>query len=89
MRVYLTILVSASLLMAAGCASQPEGESATSADERVICRTDREIGSTMSRRVCKTASEWQGEREEQQEGMRSIDRQSQPVSSPGGNTSGA
>ena len=83
MRLVLTALIFASLLAITGCASQSDGAAATSADERVICRTDREIGSTMSRRVCKTASEWETEREEQQEGMRSIDRQPQQVSSPG------
>jgi hypothetical protein len=88
MRLVSNILVLAFLLTIAGCASQPDGAAATNADERVICRTDREIGSTMSRRVCKTASEWQIEREEQKEGMRSIDRQPRQVSSPGETSGG-
>jgi len=69
------LLSVAAVAFVVGCAAQPASDAATSADQRIICRTDRELGSSMSRRVCKTASEWQAEREQQQEGMRSIDRQ--------------
>ena len=88
MRFIFCISIFALSVLFAGCASQPSDESATSADERIICRTDRELGSLRSRRVCKTAAEWEMEREAQQEGMRGIDRQAQPVASPG-ETSGA
>jgi hypothetical protein len=78
MRSIFFILAAVSFTFFSGCASQGEGESVTSAEDRVICRSDRELGSAMTRRTCKKASEWQSEREEQQEGMRGIDRQAQP-----------
>ena len=83
MRWIIFALLTSSTMFFTGCASQPDEAEATNADERVICRSDRELGSLRSRRVCKTAREWEMEREAQQEGMRSIDRQAQPVSGPG------
>jgi hypothetical protein len=84
MRSILVGLVIASSTLFVGCASQTEGDSVTNADDRVICRSDRELGSAMTRRTCKKASEWESEREAQQEGMRSIDRQAQPTQGLGG-----
>lgn len=75
-------------VFSAGCASQPQDESALNADERVICRNDRELGSLRSRRVCKTAAEWESDRAAQQEGMRGIGRPTQAVASPGDDGSG-
>ena len=88
MRSIIFVILLSPFAILTGCASQPEGEAATSADERVICRTDRELGSLRQRRVCKTAREWEMERDAQQEGMRSIDRQSQPVDGAGDNIGG-
>ncbi len=87
----MTIVIAASIAFLSGCAAQPEGTAVTEADgERVVCRKDREIGSNLgTRRVCKTASEWEAEREEQQEGMRGVDRTGVEVDqSQGGSPTG-
>ena len=87
----ITIVVAASFAFLAGCAAQPQGTVATEADgERVVCRKDREIGSNLgTRRVCKTVSEWETERQEQQEGMRGVDRTGVEVDqSQGGSPTG-
>lgn len=85
------IAVATSFVFLSGCAAQPEGTAVTEADgERVVCRKDREIGSNLgTRRVCKTISEWESERELQQEGMRGVDRTGVEVDqSQGGSPTG-
>lgn len=68
--VVMSLLTVAVLLT--GCAATEEGE--LSAGNRVICRDEQEIGSRLNKRVCKTAAEWETEREIQQDAMRNRNR---------------
>lgn len=51
-------------IQAGGCSSTPAEEDQVAAvDDEVICRTERELGSTFKRRTCKTIAEWRADRE--------------------------
>jgi len=70
------------LMITAGCASSPDtasaGYSASEALEgdpnRMVCRRDKETGSRLASRTCKTAREWEEERLRTQEEMRNAQR---------------
>ncbi len=70
------------LMITAGCASSPDaasaGYSASEAIEgdpnRMVCRRDKETGSRLASRTCKTAREWEEERLLNQEEMRNAQR---------------
>jgi hypothetical protein len=76
------------LVIAAGCASSPDtastGYGASEAIEgdpdRMVCRRDKETGSRLASRTCKTAREWEEERERNQEAMRNATRSPQQPS---------
>jgi starvation-inducible outer membrane lipoprotein len=75
-----TITALLSLVLLAGCASSPDpmpGSSGYASVEqiegdpdRMVCQRQKETGSRLSTRVCKTAREWEQERLENQEAMR-------------------
>ena len=77
--------------IAAGCASSPDDPSATggyaSAEQiegdpdRMVCERQKETGSRLSSRVCKTAAEWEQERLENRDAMRNATKSPQPPSS--------
>ena len=77
-----TVGLTLALVIAAGCASSPDtasaGYGASEAIERdpdrVVCRRDKETGSRLSSRTCKTAREWEEERLLNQEEMRNARR---------------
>ena len=59
----------------AGCASSDSGrldgsEQIAGDPNAIICKRQQETGSRMSTRVCKTASEWEQEREDNVEAIR-------------------
>jgi hypothetical protein len=73
-----------SLVLLAGCASSPDTSPATAGypsveqmegdPNRVVCQRQQETGSRMSKRVCKTAAEWEQERFDNQEAIRNATR---------------
>ncbi len=73
------------LMIMAGCASSPDTESAGySASEalegdpdRIVCKREKETGSRLVSRTCKTAREWELERERNQEAMRNAQKSPQ------------
>ena len=77
--------------IAAGCASSPDASSAAGAyaaaeqiegdPDRMVCKREKETGSRLSSRVCKTAREWEQERLDNQEAMRNATKSPQPPSS--------
>lgn len=80
-------LVMASLAFAAGCASSPDtppADAYASIDQiegdpdRMVCRQQKETGSRLSSRVCKTVREWEQERIENQEAIRNATRSGMP-----------
>lgn len=72
------------LAVAAGCASSPDASSATGGyasveqiegdPDRMVCKRQKETGSRLSSRVCKTAGEWEQERLDNQEAIRNATR---------------
>jgi hypothetical protein len=68
------------LMMMVACASSPDAASeGTSAavegdPDRMICRREKDTGSRLSSRTCKTAREWEEERERNQEAMRNANK---------------
>ncbi len=80
-----------SLAVAAGCASSPDASSASSGygsveqvegdPNRMVCKRDKETGSRLSTRVCKTAAQWKPERMDSQEAMRNATKSPQAPSS--------
>lgn len=72
------------LAIAAGCASGLDAESAPAGyasveqiegdPDRMVCRRQKETGSRLSSRVCKTAAEWEQERLDNQEAIRNATR---------------
>jgi hypothetical protein len=80
------LLVMASLAFAAGCASSPDTPPGAYASidqiegdpDRMVCRQQKETGSRLSTRVCKTAREWEQERRENQEAIRNATRSGMP-----------
>ena len=86
-----------SLALIAGCASSPEEPPATAGytsieqiegdPDRMVCKSQKETGSRLTSRVCKTAREWEQERLDNQEAIRNATRSGMPPSnmpSPGG-----
>lgn len=71
---------------AAGCASSSEaqrfdGSAQIAGDpDAIICRREKETGSRLSTRVCKTAREWEQQRLDNQEAMRNATRSGAPDS---------
>ena len=70
-----TIALMLSVAFVAGCASTPDDPSAqagyASADpDRMVCKRQKETGSRLSSRVCKTAREWEQERLDNKEALR-------------------
>jgi len=76
----------------AGCAGSPgpsagdNGVGYASAAEieadpdRMVCRREKETGSRLVSRVCKTAREWEQERVDNQDAMRNATKSPQPPS---------
>ena len=72
------LVLSAALI--AGCGSTPDDPSAPTGyasveqiegdPDRMVCKRQKETGSRLSSRVCKTAREWEQERHENQEAIR-------------------
>jgi len=72
------------LTIAAGCASSSDASSASGGyasveqiegdPDRMVCRRQKETGSRLSSRVCKTAREWEQERLDNQEAIRNATR---------------
>ena len=88
MRILVLIAMLLCWVLLAGCVSQDNLGDPALAGERVICRDDREIGSNLSRRVCKTASEWEAEREAHQEMMKTIPHGTREFPQPTGQATG-
>jgi hypothetical protein len=86
-----TLAALLSLAFVAGCASAPDAsapgdyaammEQAERDPNRMVCRRQKETGSRLSSRVCKTAGEWEQERLDNQDAMRNATKSPQPPSS--------
>ena len=64
MRSYWTVLLAVLLWFAGGCSTTPAEEDQVAAvDDEIVCKTERQLGSTFKRRTCKTIAEWRAERE--------------------------
>jgi len=73
-----------SLALIAGCAPNPDTLPSTGGyasveqiegdPDRMVCRQQKETGSRMTTRVCKTAGEWEQERIDNQEAIRNATR---------------
>ena len=69
-KIFGTVGLTLALMIAVGCASSPDTASAgygasetiEGDPDRVVCRRDKETGSRLSSRTCKTAREWEEER---------------------------
>ena len=85
-----TIGLMLALIIAGGCASSTDSTSTTAGyatgeqiegdPDRMVCKRDKETGSRLSSRTCKTAAEWERERELNQEAMRNATRSPQAPS---------
>jgi len=70
------------MVILAGCASSPDTASAGYGNseaiegdpDRMVCRREKDTGSRLSSRTCKTAREWEEERLLNQEEMRNAQR---------------
>lgn len=69
------------LVVMAGCASSPdtaEGNGTSAAIEedpdRMVCRREKDTGSRLASRTCKTAAEWEQERLDNQDAMRNAQK---------------
>ena len=79
-----TMALFLSLAVIAGCASTPDdapGASGYASIEQIegdpdqmVCRRQKETGSRLTSRVCKTAREWEQERLDNQEAIRNATR---------------
>lgn len=79
------------LVVTAGCASSPDPMSDSAGyvsagqvegdPDRMVCKRQKETGSRLSTRVCKTAAEWEQERLDNQEAMRNATKSPQAPSS--------
>ncbi len=80
-----TFAVLLTMVLAAGCAAAPDASSApgdyasmmehAKADpNRMVCRRQKETGSRLPSRVCKTAGEWEQERLDNQDAIRNATR---------------
>ena len=75
-----TVAAVLSIVFVAGCASTPDEPTASAGyasveqiegdPNRMVCRRQKETGSRLSSRVCKTAREWEQERLDNQEAIR-------------------
>ena len=73
-----------SLTLVAGCGSTPDAPPAPAGyasvgqiegdPDRMVCKRQKETGSRLSSRVCKTAREWEQERLDNQEAIRNATR---------------
>lgn len=80
-----------SLAVATGCASGPDSMSDSAGyasagqidgdPDRMVCKRDKETGSRLSKRICKSAAEWEQERMDNQEAMRNATKSPQAPSS--------
>jgi hypothetical protein len=58
------VLLAVLLGFAGGCSTTPADEDqAAAVDDEIVCKTERQLGSTFKRRTCKTIAEWREERE--------------------------
>jgi len=80
-KIFGTIGLTFALVIAAGCASSPDTASASAAIEedpdRMVCRREKETGSRLASRTCKTAAEWEQERLDNQDAMRNAQKSPQ------------
>jgi hypothetical protein len=86
-----TLAAILSLAVAAGCASGQDSVSDSAGygsaeqidgdPDRMVCKRDKETGSRLSKRICKTAAEWERERMENQDAMRNATKSPQAPSS--------
>lgn len=86
-----TTVVLLSLALAAGCASSPDSmnqsggyasvEQIEGDPDRMVCKRQKETGSRLSSRVCKTAAEWEQGRLDNQEAMRNATKSPQAPNS--------
>lgn len=77
-----------SLAFSAGCASSPAEPPTTAGytsieqiegdPDRMVCQRQKETGSRLTTRVCKTAREWEQERIDNQEAIRNATRSGMP-----------
>ena len=77
-----TMVALLSLALVAGCASGPDSmpgsagyasvEQIEGDPDRMVCKRQKETGSRLSTRVCKTAAEGEQERLDSQEAMRNV-----------------
>ena len=83
----------AALVLAAPAVAQtpPAAQSAAPATakdkdpNRIICERQEEIGTRLGgKKVCKTAAEWQQERQQQRETLEGVQRQGTSTGSPSG-----
>ena len=82
-----TLAALVSLVFIAGCASAPDDASVESGyasvgeaeDDagRLICKREKDTGSRLSTRVCKTAGDWERERIESKDAMRNATKSPQ------------
>lgn len=85
-----TIATIMSLAFVAGCASSTDAPPSSAGyasveqiegdPDRMVCKREKETGSRLSKRVCKTAGEWEQERLDNQEAMRNATKSPQPPS---------
>jgi hypothetical protein len=77
------------LMLIGGCASAPDEASADGGyasveieddPDRLICKREKDTGSRLSTRICKTADQWERERIESQDAMRNATKRPQPPS---------
>ncbi len=83
----LTRTIGPVLLLVAGCATQPaldDGIYVAGVDNadpnRIVCHDAAPTGSRLSKRVCRTAGEWQALAEANQEEKRNLRRDTAPLS---------
>lgn len=79
------------LAVAAGCGSVPDSMSGSAGyasarqieedPDRMVCKREKETGSRLSTRTCKTAAEWEQERLDNQDAMRNATKSPQAPSS--------
>ena len=68
------LLVSAAVAQAGVPASAAATPAATAKADKVICKSDSFVGSKISRRICKTQSEWDQGREGAKDTLNKIGR---------------
>ena len=81
-RIFGTLGLMLVLVIATGCASSPDTASASNSastaiegdPDRIVCRREKETGSRLASRTCKTAAEWEQERLDNQDAMRNAQK---------------